>query len=59
VDGEIVSMSNVLSIANQAPEADTTVDDTPNDAPNDSNNGEKRSVIQRLGSSITHFMDKL
>jgi flagellar basal-body rod modification protein FlgD len=48
VDGEIVSMSNVLSIADEAPEEDVESDNTSDT----SSDGEKRSVIERLGSTI-------
>ncbi|MCF6284151.1 MAG: flagellar hook capping protein [Candidatus Hydrogenedentes bacterium] len=51
VDGEIVSMSNVLSIADEAPEEDAESDNTSGA----SNDSEKRGVIDRLGSTINNL----
>lgn len=54
VEGEIVPMSNVLSISDTAPES------TPEDAEDysESTSGEKRGVVEKLGASITNFLDR-
>ncbi len=54
VEGEIVPMSNVLSISDTASE-DTTEDPEEN---NEGTDGEKRGVVQKLGASITNFLDR-
>jgi flagellar hook assembly protein FlgD len=49
VDGEIVSMSNVLSIAEEAPEPPVEEEATT---------GEKNGVFRQLGDSVSDFLKK-
>jgi len=56
VDGEIVSMSNVLSISEDAPE-----EDTETETGEDTNTGEesnKRGILERLGSSVGELFNQ-
>lgn len=54
VEGEIVPMSNVLSISDSAGENDTEAGEEVNE----STSGEKRGVVQKLGASINNFLDR-
>ena len=54
VDGEIVSMSNVLSISDQSLE-ETEGADAEND---NESNSEKRGPLEKIGDSINNFIDR-
>lgn len=54
VEGEIVPMSNVLSISDSALESDAEAGEEDSE----STSGEKRGVVQKLGASINNFLDR-